>query len=205
MIAVKHCLPMLLLVLCGCSLVHPYATKELYVLPAPELERVPSARPTAIRLGRAQIAPPFDSRMLQYRIGEAIYEPAYYAQWAAEPGSLIASSVSRSITSTGAFVVLDESTGADAPLLQLHVTDLYADVREHGKSLAIMAVRATLLNRRGEVLLMRDFRSEHICTSEQPADIIDAWAIGVGDTVRLLVPELQGALNHGGHESPPAR
>ncbi len=203
MIAVKHCVPMLMLVLCGCSLVHPHPSKELYVLPSPELERVPSAQPIVIKIGRARVAPPFDSRMFQYRIGEAMYEPAYYAQWAGDPGLLLADSISRSISSTGAFVVLDEASGADAPFLQLQVTDLYADARVQGSPGVVVAIRATVLNRHGEVLIVREIRRELPSASEQPADIVAAWAVGVGDAVRDLIPQLLATLESGDRDLPP--
>jgi len=201
MSVVTRCLPILLLVLllvlCGCSLEHPHPSKSLYVLPSSELEHVPSAQPVVLEIGRAHVAPPFDSRMFQYRVGEARYEPTYYDQWAGDPGLLLADSVSRSISSTGAFVVLNDASGADVPFLHFDVTDLYADVREPGAPGVVVAIRATLLDAHGSVLMVREFRRELPSASEQPADIIAAWAAGVSDAARALIPELQAALGGG--------
>jgi uncharacterized lipoprotein YmbA len=196
MIAVKRFLPMLLpVLLCGCSLEHPYPSKEFYVLESAELDRVAIATPVVIEVGRAQIAPPFDTRVFQYRVGEARYEPTYYAQWASDPGSLVAQSVSRSIASTGAFVIVGDASGADAPSLQIEVTDLYADVREPGATTAVVAIRATMLDSDGGVLVLREVRREIPSASDQPADIVSAWARGVGDALKELVPELLAAFD----------
>jgi uncharacterized lipoprotein YmbA len=192
-----RCLPILLLVLCGCSLDRPYPSKELYVLPSSDLERVSGAQPMVLQVGRAHIAPPFDSRAFQYRVGDARYEPTYYAQWADDPGMLLMASVSRSIRSTGAFVVLDDASGTESPLLHLDVTDLYADVRDTGAPRAVVVIIATLLDAHGGVLLVWEDKRELPAASEQPSDIIAAWAEGVTDAVRELIPKLRAALRDG--------
>ncbi len=197
MSVVKRCVPVLLLALCGCSVYHPHPTKALYVLQPAELDPMPSAQPIAIEIGRAQVAPPFDSLMFQYRVGVARYEPAYYAQWADKPGLLLAESVSQSMSSTSAFVVLDDASGVATPSLHLHVTELYADVRKREAPGVVVAIRATLLDARGNVLMVRGFRHERPSDSEQPADVIAAWTASVNETVRALVPELQAALGGG--------
>lgn len=196
MTAVKYCLSLMALVwLCGCSLEHPYPYKELYVLRSADLERDERAEPLVIEVGRARIAPPFDSRAFQYRVGEARYEPTYYAQWASDPGALVEESVSRMMRSTGAFVVVREASGVGAPLLQLDVTELYADVREPGATLAVVAIRATLLGHDGKALMVREIRREIRSGSEQPSDIVAAWSEGLGDALGALMPDLLVALD----------
>lgn len=190
----RRCAPVLVVVLSGCALDRPHPSKELYVLPATELERDAVAQPAVLEVGRTDIAPPFDSRAFQYRTGEARYEPTYYAQWADDPGMLVTAFVSNSIRSAGAFVVLDDASGVRAPLLLLDVTDLYADVRQTGAPRAVLAVLATLVDASGNVLLVWEDRRELPAASEQPADIIAAWAEGFTATTRALIPKLQSAL-----------
>ena len=174
----------------GCGLTHPYPSKAFYVLPSSDLE--PRAETTQITLTipRATVAPPFDSRALQYRVGETLYEPAYYQQWSADPGSLVSAAVSRSLESTGGFVVLAEGSAVEAPVLMLTVTELYSDVRDPQTPRAMLAVQATLLNKQGDVLMVHNARSETPASSDHPSDIIDAWARGLAEITSALVPRL---------------
>lgn len=197
LVGLLRCTPVLLLALSGCALDRPHPSKELYVLPASALERTAVAQPTVLEVARASIAPPFDSRAFQYRTGEARYEPTYYEQWADDPGMLVTVFVSNSIRSTGEFVVLDDASGARSPLLHLNVTELYADVRETGAPRAVVAMIATVVDDDGRVLLVWDERLERAAASERPSDIVAAWAEGVDDAIRTLIPKIQGALSKG--------
>lgn len=188
----------------GCGMTHSYPTKAFYALPSLDLEPQAMTLPMMLTIPRAYVAPPFGSRALQYRVSETLYEPAYYQQWASDPGSLVSAAVSRSLASTGGFIVLADGTTPGVPVLRLTVTELYADVRNSQSPRAVLAVQVALLDEHGNVMLVRDARSELTARSDQPSDIIDAWASGLGRITGSLVPDLvalQSPARPGGNGS----
>ena len=82
-----------------CGINRPPASKDLYVLPATNLEAVESSGTQVLRMGMARVAAPFGSRAFQYRVDEARFEPAYYSQWSDDPGSLITSAMAEALQS----------------------------------------------------------------------------------------------------------
>jgi hypothetical protein len=52
-----------------------------------------------------------------------------------------------------------------------------------------------MLDSDGGVLVLREVRREIPSASDQPADIVSAWARGVGDALKELVPELLAAFD----------
>ena len=186
----------LLLPVAGCALDRPYPSKTFYVLPAVELSVPPtSGPPRALHLPQARVAPPFNVRALQYRVGPATYEPTYYDQWSADVGGLLTETVSRSIAHHGAFVVVPDPADATAPSLNLHVTELYAEVRDAQRPRAVLTIEATLLNARGGILLRHPLRATVAADSNQPADIVNAWSAGLARELDELLPELIAASN----------
>lgn len=174
----------------GCGLTHPYPSKSFYVLPAPELEPRAETPKIMLTVPRAVVAPPFDSRALQYRVGETLYEPTYYQRWSADPGSLVSAAVSRSLVGTGGFVVLGEGPALGTHALMLGVTELYADVRDPRAPRAVLAMQATLVDEQGNVLMVRDARAETPASSDRPSDMVDAWGRGLGEITESLVAQL---------------
>ena len=177
------------------------------MLPAVELTTATTtASPRAIHIPRAQVAPPFNVRALQYRTGASTYEPTYYDQWSSDIGGLLTETVSRSIARQGSFVVLPETVDSPAVSLNLHVTDLYADVRDARNPRAVLTIEATLLYARGGIILNRTLNAATDAASNQPADIIDAWAAGLARELDVLLPELVAALkvNQDGEPSGPS-
>ena len=146
-----------------------------------------------LTIPRASVAAPFDSRAFQYRVGESLFEPAYYQQWSADPGSLVSAAVSRSLASTGSFIVLAEGAAPGTPVLVLTVTELYADVRDATAPRAVLAMQATLVDERGDVLMVRDARSDEPTSSDPSSDMIEGWAHGLGEITGSLVPHLVDA------------
>jgi uncharacterized lipoprotein YmbA len=174
----------------GCSLVHPYPTRSYYALPAVEVAPADGARRVVLEIPRASVAPPFDSRAFQYRVAESRYAPAYYAQWAGDPGSLLGSAVGEALSSTGAFTVLDDGSGVASSRLLLTVTELYADVRSAASPQAVVSIRATLLDERGVAVLTRVDQAETPASSDAPSDILDAWATGLATILESLSPAI---------------
>jgi uncharacterized lipoprotein YmbA len=188
-------LPVLFLLLTGCGLSRPHPPKAFFVLPSVALEPVSTDARVPVRLVAAEPSPPFDSRMFQYRVGEAQYEPAYYAQWAADPGALLVDAFARAFDSAGGVLVIGDAGATDSPTLRLRITELYADVREPTAPLAILACKATLISPSGRVLMTRAIRTERPSESKEPTSLVEAWAEGVGEAARDLLPSLHDALD----------
>ncbi|MFG0275312.1 MAG: ABC-type transport auxiliary lipoprotein family protein [Phycisphaerales bacterium] len=184
--------------LLGCNLVHPYPERAYYTLPAPEDAGAPAleaaSTPIALAVPRAVVAPPYDTRSFQYRVADAGVEPAYYAQWAADPGELIAGAVSRTLASSGVAIVPDEAAGAARVRLLIEVADLSADVRTPGAPRAVITLRATLVDERGEILLHRTAGAAHDAATAAPDDILTAWSAGLGEILEDLAPPLRTAV-----------
>ena len=186
-----RCVLVLLLALGGCSLEHDYPTKALFVPPPAELEALAADTPVAIQVPRAHVVPPFDSRQFQYRVGKTVYEPAYYAQWAGDPGSLLSAVVADGLASTGAFAVLPEAAGHQVPVVTLRVTGLNADVRDTASPTAVLSIGVTVLDHQGNVMMTHAIDARVRAASENPADINEAWGRGLAQGLQSLAPEMR--------------
>ncbi len=171
--------------LSGCGLNRPYPETAYYVLEVPEPPDAPQVADGArvIRVPRATVAPPFRSRVLQYRVAANQYAPDFYHNWADDPGALVSAAAAEALAATGVFMVVTPGSEAvAAETLELNVTELYVDVTGSTPT-AVLAIQATLLDDGGTVLGSRLLkRTEPAASAEAP------------DAVRAFNTALQGLL-----------
>ncbi|MCP3902466.1 MAG: hypothetical protein GY715_02425 [Planctomycetes bacterium] len=181
--------------LAACSLERPDPDKSFYALAAPTLESDGTARDVTVRVARARVAAPFGSRSLQYRTGPSRYEADYYENWADDPGALVAAAVGEALASNQTFraVVDDTSVAADARVLELYVTALYADVTNRDQPRAVVGLRATLLDPGGRVVHSRRYKQIKPADGRDAASIVEAFNDALAAIVRNLAVELKGA------------
>jgi ABC-type uncharacterized transport system auxiliary subunit len=183
-----------LVVLTGCSLERPYPGKSYYVLAsAPAGNTAPVADANrVIRVPRATVAPPFSSRMLQYRVAPSSFEPSYYHNWAGDPGGLVAAAAADALAVRG-FTILPEGTSArDAESLELDVRALYVDTTAPTPTI-MLAVRATLLDDARAVRMSRDYEQSEPADSTDAADAVEAFNRALGRVLGELAEQVAAA------------
>lgn len=122
------------IVLAGCSLSRPPLERQSFLL-QPLRQGPTIAMPTAaaLRIGRIEVAAPFDGRNLVYRRDEQRYETDFYSEFAADPSDMIAAAAADWLRRSGVYrqVLEQRLVGGDAATLRLDgvVSALYVDFR----------------------------------------------------------------------------
>jgi ABC-type uncharacterized transport system auxiliary subunit len=182
----------ILLLLSGCSLHQPAPVKSFYIFETPALEpAAPSGGEIqTVRVARARVAPPFDSRALQYRVTENRIEPSYYHNWADDPGALVTKAILESLSTIRMIHVVDASSIAVMTrTLELYITEISVDVST-SNSVAIISLRATLLDPKGVIIKTFDLRRAEPAASGEAPDVVAAWDVALGEIIAELVSEL---------------
>lgn len=187
------------LALGGCSIGGPSPDKTFYVFAASTLGPTSPVGVSAqtIRVARVRVAPPFDSRVLQYRVDGTRIEASYYHNWADDPGALLTVAISAALDSNDAVRIVDDSSNALAThTLEVVVKELAADV-SGAQPLAVLSARATLLDANGAIVHVVDLHHSEPAVSAEAADVVQAMSAGldviVGDMTRDLI---SGGVTH---------
>lgn len=141
--------------LAGCGLNKPHPQRTLYTL-TPTTEAQTTTAPTSVNIivPRVRIAPPDNTRIIQYRTADNITQPHYAAQWAADPGDLIAASLRARLSEHPDITAFTPTSNSPASLnahtLDVDVLALHADVRDASDERAVIRLRATLVHRGAE-------------------------------------------------------
>lgn len=133
------------LFLAGCGLSRPPLERQSFLLQPlrqGQVAAVPAA--TTLRIGRIEVAAPFDGRGLVYRRDEQRYETDSYNEFAADPADMIAAAAADWLRRSGTYrqVLEQRAVGGDAGAQHLDgiVSALYVDFRQSPAS-AVLAVR----------------------------------------------------------------
>lgn len=156
---------LLSLCLAACGLAQPAVERQSFLVTA---ERpggsVRTAAAATLRLGRVEVAPPFDRLGFVYKRSAALFETDFYNQYAAYPGQLLAEAAAAWLRASGLFsAVAPPRSGAFADYrLEAVVEAIYVDFTAADPA-AVLAVRWRLLRESdGETVL------EHAEESRQP-------------------------------------
>ena len=126
-----------------------------------------------MRVPRATVAPPFSSRAIQYGVAGNQYESSYYHNWAADPGALVAAVARDLMVRRGVIVAGPGSEANHTATVELYVSKLAMDVTGE-RPMAVLVMRATLLDADGAVQRVRTFESRQPAASAEAADAVTA-------------------------------
>jgi cholesterol transport system auxiliary component len=132
------------LLLSGCGLSRPAPVKHYYLLQTstPPNDAAPAHR-VAIKVDGFEVAPPFASTSLVYRLDDERYEADFYNEFFVAPRAMVTSRVSEWLTARHIFSsVLPPSSTLAAPYsMEGLVNAMYGDLRNSAEPSAVFAMQ----------------------------------------------------------------
>jgi len=189
------------LIACGfvsaaCSLSQPYPAKGNFTInpPSPTGSSKPDSAPECIQIDPVSVAPPYGQQSFVYRVGDNQFQTDYYNQFISPPNRLLTGATVEGLARrSSATTVLEPSSTAGCALrLEVHITDLYADLRP-GRNLAIIRARFMLLrDTPGTTTVLGDWSLESAepLLSPDPPDIAAAYGRGYSAILSRLAKQL---------------
>jgi uncharacterized lipoprotein YmbA len=167
----------------GCfDLQRAYPEKRFYALsaerpdaPAHRAAERPEPRfPEALKIGRFRVSPRFASRGLVYRTSDVVFETDFYNEFLTAAATNITEETRRWLGRGDLFArVVDLTSQVDSCfILEAHVNEIYADLRQAPES--IMEVQFILLRYGDTVLFERTYDASTPAASADGADLVRA-------------------------------
>jgi uncharacterized lipoprotein YmbA len=163
----------------GC-LSKSYPEKRRYVF---EIE--PPANPVpgpngVLRMDRVRVSPLFERKGFVYRTGEATFENDFYNEFFAPPGVLLRKATLNRLLAASIFSdALDATQMGEVDwMLEGHVKELYADLRDRDAPFAVLQIEYTLLDAHSPTLaiLFRKNYSARVDAASGTAEaIVNGW------------------------------
>lgn len=192
----------LLALAAGCgSLKTPYPAKELFAITVPTsmsgVSGAPGQPAGTLRVEGVRIAPPFDQRVLAYRVGGERFEFDYYREFVADPSALLTGETVRYLAGSGRFgTVLDPGSTAQASFwLETSVEAFYGDFRDAANPTAVVRARFFLISvTQGASTIVGDWTAESTVPLASPAPEALPAALGraYGDVLARFVEASRG-------------
>lgn len=130
----------------GCSLSRPAVERQSYLL-APQ--RPPAVKAASnsetLKIGRIQVAAPFDGRSLVYRRDDQRFENDFYNEFGSDPAEMIGDALTEWLRRGGRFAAVTgpRSVGEAGARLDVDVTALYVDFRHAPTAVLSLRWRAS--------------------------------------------------------------
>jgi len=181
---VTFCLPLLVVLVDGCSLRQPAPVKQSFLIQATRAQpaRTPPGQ-TVLSVRALQVAAPFDARAFVYRRSELNYQPDFYHEFLVPPRSLLTEQLTHWLDRSGLFALVDASGRVDTPhTLGGIVSALYGDFRQKDSPKAVLAIHFVLSDERsraGAPIWHHSYREETPLTHPTPEGLAEAWSSGL--------------------------
>lgn len=165
--------------LSGC-LSKPSLNKQTFVFTAPVSTNDVSGT-HVLGIKSLRISPPFDGRALIYRTGEFTYQRDPYAEFLSRPAELLIAPVSQMLQGQGCFSAVVEPSGAMKPdtLVQIHISELYGDIRKPGNPGAVLSMNVLFIEATngmpGRVILQKNESRWIPMKSAAPTALMEGW------------------------------
>lgn len=183
-------------ILAACALSGPSVERQSFLV-QPEHEAARVERPVgdSLRIGRVDVAPPFDERAFVYRRDQVRYETDFYNEFAADPGDMVAEAAAAWFRPSGLFgEVLSARTASFADYrLEASVSAMYVDFRNTAPA-AVLSIRWRILRDRDAGLLFGLDSDERVPLPERSPR---GAALAFGEALKRALSELESALKAG--------
>jgi len=170
----------LALTFCGC-LSRPPLNKQTFAFNVPAAATNAASENRVLGIRSLQVAPPFDGRPLVYRTGEFSYERDPYATFLDSPGAGLATPIRELLRGDGGFRTVTEAGSAAVPdtLVEIHIQQLYGDIRNPASPCAVLALRVTFLEAidglPGKIMLDQNYSRRIPMKSTTAAALMEGW------------------------------
>lgn len=181
------------LLLSACALSRPTVERQSFLI-QPEHEAARAAVPVAesLRIGRVDVAPPFDGRAFVYRRDDVQYETDFYNEFAADPDNMVAEAAAIWFRPSGLFrEVLAPRSGSFADYrLDASVSAMYVDFRSAAPA-AVLSIRWRLLrDRDAEPVLGLDSEERVPLPERSPR----GTALAYGEALKRSLAKLEAVV-----------
>lgn len=183
-------------VLVGGCLSRPNLVRDSFTFAIPPSSENPSAPGPQLAVRRILVASPFDGQALTYRTGTFSYERDPYANFLASPAEILIEPVCQYLRNSGSFrgVAEPSSTLTAEVQVEIVVSQLYGDFRDHAHPIAVLQMRFIATRKGGaspDVLL----KKEYIRNIPLPARTAAALVAGWNEALKQIIAEAAGDLN----------
>jgi uncharacterized lipoprotein YmbA len=185
----------------ACSIGRPIPTATTYSIeaaPAKSEARGPGRLET-LRVGRVQVAAPYDGPSLVYRLTAVRYVSDPYHAFLSDPGLMLGNRIATWLDQSGVFerVSGSESVRSAPMVLEATVTELYGDYQQSAEPAAVMTVRFTIVdqvNARPQIAYERTI-TRHIRVADTSADeLVGGYDTALAEILSLLATDLSTPL-----------
>lgn len=191
-------LPLLLIFFSACSVHRPASERQSFLLqpehPAMAAEGAPAAG--TLRIGRVDVARPYDGRAFVYRRDEVRFEVDFYNEFATDPADMVRDAAAAWLRQCGLFrEVLGPRAGVPADYrLEASVSALYVDFRAVAPT-AVFALRWRLLDdEEGKILSTYDFEQRIPLADRSPHGTAVAYRDALAAALGRLEREFSSGL-----------
>jgi hypothetical protein len=174
----------------------PAVTTYRIEAPTKQVEVSKAQQLKPLRVGRIQVAIPYDQASLVYRLSTVRFSADPYHAFLAEPAPMLADQIAEWLMGTGLLKEADgrDGTAPTARVLEATVTELYGDFEEGGAgAAAVMSVHFTVVNQEGvrprveyERLLARRIP----LSSASPEELVRGYGTALAEILGQLATDL---------------
>ena len=196
-----YSLALLVLALAGCSFDQKLPEKQRFILTGTQPDGpIGSGGGGTLRVHRFRAASVFERKALVYRTDDDLFAEDFYNEFYAQPGMMVREITLRYLEAAGIFdVVLEPNDSRHADwLLEGRVENLYADLRDRDRPVAIVDVGFSLVNERSadlETIFQRRYEEKVDAASSRPREIVRAMAQGLNAILERLAVDLDRAIS----------
>jgi uncharacterized lipoprotein YmbA len=187
----------------ACSIGKPIPTPTTYSIdPASAVADAGApAHPERLRVGRVQVAAPYDRPALVYRLTTVRYASDPYHAFLAEPGPMLGNRIAAWLDQAGLFkaVAGPGSTPPASLVLEATVTELYGDFQRNAEPAAVMAIRITIVDQvsvRPQVTYERTISRRIPLANTTPEDLVRGYDTALAEILSQLATDLSAPVAH---------
>jgi len=183
----------------GC-LSKSYPEKRRYIFEIqPPVDAVPGPN-GVLRMDRVRVSPLFEHKGFVYRTGEATFENDFYNEFFAPPGVLLRKATLNRLLAASIFSdVLDATQmGGVDWMLEGHVKELYADLRDRDAPFAVLQIEYTLLDAHSPTLAIvfrKNYSARVAAASGRVEVIVNGWTEALIQILSELEVDLRKATS----------
>ncbi len=148
-----------------------------------------------------KVAPPFNDRSLVYRTGEFSYQRDPYAQFLGPPAEILFTPVSETLCRDGGFsaVVKTGDTVEPDTIVEIHVSQLYGDIRKPGSPSAVLAMQIIFMDATnglpGKVIVQQDYSREITVKTATADAFMEGWNQALTEILAEAASDLRNQEN----------